>query len=98
MMEIYPFLSWKTYGNSLLSGIIGGFAILERIRKPENPESNHANFLESIKQSPYEGLGKPEALKHDWSGYWSRRINKEHRLIYKTENERIIVAQLRGHY
>jgi toxin YoeB len=55
-------------------------------------------LLESIKESPYEGLGKPEALKHNWTGYWSRRINKEHRLIYKTENEQIIIAQLRGHY
>lgn len=55
-------------------------------------------LLESIKESPYEGLGKPEALKHNWTGYWSRRINKEHRLIYKTQNEQIIIAQLRGHY
>jgi len=55
-------------------------------------------LLESIRENPYAGLGKPEALKHNWTGYWSRRINKEHRLIYKTENERIIIAQLRGHY
>jgi len=55
-------------------------------------------LLESIKETPYEGLGKPEALKHNWSGYWSRRINQEHRLIYKRENERIIIAQLRDHY
>ena len=55
-------------------------------------------LLESIKKNPYEGIGKPEALKHNWTGYWSRRINKEHRLIYKKENERIIIAQLRGHY
>ena len=55
-------------------------------------------LLESIKESTYEGLGKPEALKHNWTGYWSRRINKEHRLIYKTQNEQIIIAQLRGHY
>lgn len=40
-------------------------------------------LLNSIKETPYEGLGKPEALKHNWSGYWSRRINQEHRLIYK---------------
>jgi toxin YoeB len=39
-------------------------------------------LLESIKENPYTGLGKPEALKHNWTGYWSRRINKEHRLIY----------------
>ena len=42
-------------------------------------------LLESIKETPYEGLGKPEALKHNWSGDWSRRINQEHRLIYKWE-------------
>lgn len=40
-------------------------------------------LLESIKENPYEGIGKPEALKHNWSGYWSRRINRENRLIYK---------------
>jgi toxin YoeB len=55
-------------------------------------------LLESIKETPYEGVGKPEALKHNWSGYWSRRINQEHRLIYKYENEKIIIAQLRNHY
>lgn len=55
-------------------------------------------LLESIKETPYEGLGRPEALKHNWSGYWSRRINQEHRLIYKWENEKIIIAQLRNHY
>ncbi|HEY5461878.1 MAG TPA: Txe/YoeB family addiction module toxin [Hanamia sp.] len=55
-------------------------------------------LLESIKENPYEGIGKPEALKHNWSGYWSRRINQEHRLIYKWENEKIIIAQLRSHY
>lgn len=55
-------------------------------------------LLESIKETPYILLGKPEALKHNWTGYWSRRINKERRLIYKWENERIIIAQLRNHY
>lgn len=55
-------------------------------------------LLESIKQNPYSGIGKPEALKNNWSGYWSRRINKVHRIIYKWEHGRIIVAQLRGHY
>lgn len=55
-------------------------------------------LLESIKETPYEGLGKPEALKYNWFGYWSRRINQEHRLIYKWENEKIIIAQLRNHY
>lgn len=56
------------------------------------------SLLDSIRETPYEGLGKPEALKHNWSGYWSRRINKEHRIIYRWENERIVIAQLRSHY
>lgn len=43
------------------------------------------SLLDSIKETPYEGLGKPESLKYNWSGYWSRRINKEHRIIYKWE-------------
>lgn len=55
-------------------------------------------LLESVIKSPYEGIGKPEALKHNWAGYWSRRINQEHRMIYKWENEKIIIAQLRNHY
>ena len=55
-------------------------------------------LLESVIKSPYEGIGKPEAIKHNWAGYWSRRINQEHRMIYKWENEKIIIAQLRDHY
>jgi toxin YoeB len=55
-------------------------------------------LLQSILQDPYRGVGKPEALKHQLTGYWSRRINKEHRLVYKREGERIIVIALRFHY
>ena len=55
-------------------------------------------LLESVIKSTYEGIGKPEAIKHNWAGYWSRRINQEHRMIYKWENEKIIIAQLRDHY
>jgi len=55
-------------------------------------------LLEEIQQTPFEGTGKPEALKHNWTGYWSRRITSEHRLIYKIENEILYVAQLRYHY
>ena len=45
-------------------------------------------LLESVIKGPYECIGKPEALKHNWAGYWSRRINQEHRMIYKWENEK----------
>ena len=44
------------------------------------------------------GIGKPEPLKHNLAGYWSRRITDEHRLVYKIENEIIVIAQCKGHY
>ena len=47
---------------------------------------------------PYEGIGKPEPLKHGLSGYWSRRITDEHRLIYKAEDNAVLIAHLRYHY
>lgn len=56
----------------------------------------------AIQENPYEGIGKPEQLKHELSGRWSRRINKEHRLVYRIneKNEIIIldILSLRGHY
>jgi toxin YoeB len=55
-------------------------------------------LIEEIQQTPYEGIGKPEALKHNWSGYWSRRITSEHRLVYKVEADILFIAQLRYHY
>jgi len=59
----------------------------------------HINKLnKDIQRNKYEGIGKPEPLKYNLSGYWSRRINVEHRLVYKIEKERIMIAQLRYHY
>lgn len=55
-------------------------------------------LIKDIKRSPYEGTGKPEPLKHALSGYWSRRITDEHRLVYKVADEAILIAQLRYHY
>lgn len=57
-------------------------------------------LLESIKSNPYVGVGKPEPLKYQYSGYWSRRINKEHRLVYKffEEENRTEIYSLKGHY
>ena len=52
----------------------------------------------SVIESPYEGIGKPEPLKHELTGYWSRRINNEHRFVYKIDGEMLIVASLKGHY
>jgi toxin YoeB len=55
-------------------------------------------LLQSIQESPFEGIGKPEALKHNWTGMWSRRINNEHRLIYEIKNEEIHIYSLKDHY
>ena len=51
-----------------------------------------------IKRNPFEGIGKPEPLKHALSGFWSRRINDEHRIVYKATSDSIHIAQLRYHY
>jgi len=56
------------------------------------------SLIKDIQRSPFEGIGKPEPLKHALSGYWSRRINEEHRIIYKVESDSIHIAQLRYHY
>ena len=55
-------------------------------------------LLETICKTPFDGLGKPEPLKANYSGYWSRRITKEHRIVYKIEETQIIVHSLFGHY
>lgn len=55
-------------------------------------------LLKEIQLTPFTGTGKPEALKHSWTGYWSRRITSEHRLVYKVENDTLFIAQLRYHY
>jgi toxin YoeB len=55
-------------------------------------------LIKEIKRNPFEGIGKPEPLKHALSGYWSRRINDEHRIVYKASSDAIHIAQLRYHY
>lgn len=55
-------------------------------------------LTKSIIQNPYEGIGKPEPLKHELTGYWSRRITNEHRFVYKIDGETLIIASLKGHY
>lgn len=55
-------------------------------------------LIGDIQREPFKGIGKPEPLKFNWSGYWSRRINKEHRLVYKVQDDTISIAQCRYHY
>ena len=66
----------------------GQIKILKKIRE----------LLESLLKDPYKGIGKPEALKYSLSGTWSRRINKEHRLVYEVIELKIFILSLRGHY
>ncbi len=55
-------------------------------------------LLKSIMETPFTGIGKPEPLRYDLSGYWSRRISKEHRLVYGVQRSIITVISLRFHY
>jgi toxin YoeB len=55
-------------------------------------------LIKDTSRSPFEGIGKPEPLKNALSGYWSRRINDEHRIVYKISDGSIFIAQLRFHY
>ncbi|TCD08542.1 Txe/YoeB family addiction module toxin [Pedobacter frigidisoli] len=52
----------------------------------------------AILEDPYDGIGKPEALKHEFSGKWSRRINEEHRIIYEVIEDVLYIYSLKGHY
>jgi toxin YoeB len=55
-------------------------------------------LIKETTHTPFAGTGKPEALKHALAGYWSRRINDEHRLVYKIDGDSLLIAQLRYHY
>ena len=55
-------------------------------------------LIKDIQRQPFVGIGDPEPLRHNWSGYWSRRIDKEHRLVYKATDDLLIIAQCRYHY
>ncbi|CAG5068441.1 Toxin RelK [Dyadobacter sp. CECT 9623] len=56
------------------------------------------NLIDSISENPVTGIGKPELLKHNLAGYYSRRIDREHRIVYKVDQQTIHILSLRGHY
>jgi len=62
--------------------------IVERINK----------LIQEVIREPFSGLGKPEPLKHALSGFWSRRVTDEHRMVYRVEADALLLAQLRYHY
>lgn len=55
-------------------------------------------LIKDILRHPFEGMGDPEPLKHNWSGYWSRRIDRQHRIVYKTTQDTLYIVQCRFHY
>ena len=55
-------------------------------------------LIKDIQRSPFDGIGKPEALKHQFSGFWSRHINEEHRLVYTFIGDELVIIQCRYHY
>ena len=55
-------------------------------------------LIKDIQRNPFEGIGKPEPLKGDLSGWWSRRIDEENRIVYKQSEEVVIIASCKGHY
>lgn len=56
------------------------------------------DLIHDIERDPFQGIGKPEPLKHSLSGYWSRRITDEHRLVYKVEKDTIFIVSCKYHY
>ncbi len=55
-------------------------------------------LIESIQETPFKGIGKPEPLKFNLKGYWSRRINQEHRIVYEVFKDKIVIHSLKNHY
>jgi toxin YoeB len=65
-----------------------------------NPEiiKRIKELIRDIDRDPFKGIGKPEPLKGNWKGYWSWRIDHEHRLIYRVSGDQILVVKCKGHY
>lgn len=55
-------------------------------------------LIKDVERQPFDDLGNPEPLRHNWTGYWSRRIDREHRLVYKITKKTIVIVQCRYHY
>lgn len=82
-------IAWAEHGwEDYLYWQINNKRILQRINL----------LVKDITRHPFKGIGEPEPLKHNWSGYWSRRIDREHRLVYKYASEVLTIVQCRYHY
>ncbi len=68
------------------------------IEKDRKTALRIGDLIKEILRSPFEGMGKPEPLKHQFKGYWSRRIDQEHRLIYMVTDNSIVIFSCYSHY
>ncbi len=82
-------LSWATHGWE-------DYLYWQKTDKKQLTRIN--KLIKAIQRSPFDGLGDPEPLRHNWSGYWSRRIDREHRLVYKIVDDQLFIVQCRYHY
>lgn len=71
---------------------------MEWVREDRKMARKIAALLDDIERNGHEGMGKPEALRHEFSDYWSRRINEKDRLIYRSDENTIYIAACKGHY
>lgn len=84
MKRIFADAAWEDY----LHWQQQDSRMVERINK----------LIKEVQREPFSGIGKPEPLKHALTGYWSRRIPDEHRMVYRVEADALLIAQLRYHY
>lgn len=84
MRLIFSDAAWEDY----LYWQAHDFKLLKRIN----------TLIKEVQRDPFKGIGKPEPLRHGLAGYWSRRINDEHRMVYKLLDDALLIAQLRYHY
>ena len=84
MNKLFTDLAWKDY----LYWVDTDKKFLKRIK----------DLIKEIDRTPFEGIGKPEPLKQNLKGFWSRRIDNEHRIVYKVANDQIIFIAFRYHY
>ncbi len=84
MIKLFSDIAWEDY----TSWIDDDRKIMKKIN----------TLLKDVEGNPFDGLGKPEPLKNELSGYWSRRITEKHRLIYKVYEDKIYIIGCKGHY
>ena len=85
------------YGNSFKKGALDDIEFWKRSGN-KKLKKRISELLQTISKNPESGIGKPEKQKGELSGFWSRRINKEHRIIYKAEEKQVVIYALKGHY